>query len=358
MVLAALWLLTWGVTDAGAQDVPKTAITTPPAEAGEDDAEKQPEKAADEEASAEEGAPVREGPLEVTVGVHVNDVQAIDMKTHSYALDAYVWLRWTGEDADPSSTLEFTNASEAWGHVLTPLYEEPESLEDGSLYQVLRITGRFSRKMPLNDYPFDEQAIVLGFEDTQLNTEGLRYVLGDPPVTVNPDLSLPGYEFLPATLTVSEFKYPTTFGDPRLGAPDTYSRTLMSLPIARPAFAYSIKLILPFFCATACAALMFLLAPRYVEPRISIGITALLTIVALQMTFNETLPDVGYLTLMDKLYVWAYLYVIAGLAVAVRTAQMVLRDEEAAATRLHLRSLMVLTTAYVGGIAWHVLSAL
>ena len=33
-------------------------------------------------------------PDQVTVGVYINDIQQLDLQTHSYAMDFYVWLRW------------------------------------------------------------------------------------------------------------------------------------------------------------------------------------------------------------------------------------------------------------------------
>ena len=53
--------------------------------------------------------------------------------------------------------------------------------------------------------------------------------------------------------------------------------------------------------------------PHYVEGRIGLGITALLTLVALQFTSSPTLPDVDYLMMLDKIYLLDYV-IIAALA--------------------------------------------
>ena len=50
-----------------------------------------------------------------------------------------------------------------------------------------------------------------------------------------------------------------------------------------------------------CAGRMFLLRPVFVDSQIGVGTTAMLTIVALQMTYNQELPDVGYWILMDNI---------------------------------------------------------
>ena len=68
------------------------------------------------------------------------------------------------------------------------------------------------------------------------------------------------------------------------------------------------------------ATLSLLVHPQFVEGRIGIGITALLTLVALQLTSNSSLPEVDYLILLDKLYILSYGFVVLTMAVIVRNS--------------------------------------
>ena len=65
---------------------------------------------------------------------------------------------------------------------------------------------------------------------------------------------------------------------------------------------------------------MFFVRPRYVEGRIGLGITALLTLVALQLASGSSLPDVDYLMMLDKIYLLAYLFIIIALGRVVATS--------------------------------------
>jgi hypothetical protein len=64
----------------------------------------------------------------VPVGVLVNDIQQLDLQSHSYNVDLYMWFKWRNPDLDPSRSFEFMNAFELWGHILTYETEEPEKL--------------------------------------------------------------------------------------------------------------------------------------------------------------------------------------------------------------------------------------
>ena len=37
--------------------------------------------------------------MKVVVGAYINDIQELDFKTNSYAIDLYVWFRWKGADS-------------------------------------------------------------------------------------------------------------------------------------------------------------------------------------------------------------------------------------------------------------------
>ena len=108
--------------------------------------------------------------------------------------------------------------------------------------------------------------------------------------------------------------YPTDFGD--LAEPDAspYSRVTLSVPVTRPVLAMTIKTFVPIALIVVCAALVFFVRPLYVEGRLGLGITALLTLVALQLTSGASLPEVDYLMMLDKVYLLAYLFIIISLA--------------------------------------------
>ena len=287
------------------------------------------------------------GPREVTVGVYVNDIQQLDLQTHSYVMDFYVWLRWTDPEANPSATLEYMNPYQLWGHIPTPLYEEPQDLPDGSKYMAIRYQGQFNSKLPLEKYPFDNQNLLVEFEDNSVGASRQIFVPDENPITVNPEMTLPGYLIGAPVLTVSSKPYPTNFGDTSLTELEPYSRVTFSVPVHRPWATYSIKVILPIFLVVACAALVFFIQPTYVEGRLGMGISALLTLVVLQLTTNSQLPEVDYLMMIDMLYFAAYLYVVLVLAQAVRTTWVAHEDEVANAVVQDRRAFKLTTGAYV-----------
>lgn len=328
-VFRVLLLLVFWVAPVCAQDTEAPATT--------------PQDATTEAA----GAATPAGPDEVVVGVYINDIQQMDLQTHSYAMDFYLWLRWTNPDINPALTLEYMNPFQLWGHIPTPLYEEPQDLPDGSKYMAIRYQGQFNSKLPLEKYPFDDQSLIVEFEDNASGAARQVFVADTNPVSMNPEMTLPGYIFDAPTLTIASRAYPTNFGDTSISQPEPYSRVTFSVPVHRPALTYAIKIILPIFLIVVCAALVFFIHPTFVEGRIGMGITALLTLVALQLTTNSQLPEVDYLMMIDMLYFAAYFYVVISLAQVVRTSWSVHRGDTDLAVAQDRTAFYVATVAYL-----------
>ena len=81
---------------------------------------------AQEDTKAEKGEKGKKKPAPapdiVRVGGLINDIQQLDLQSHSYNVDMYLWFKWKNPDIDPARSFEFLNAFEFWGHILT--YEQ------------------------------------------------------------------------------------------------------------------------------------------------------------------------------------------------------------------------------------------
>jgi Neurotransmitter-gated ion-channel transmembrane region len=314
-------------------------------------------------ARVETAAAANEAPAKVIVGAYINDIQELDFKTNNYVIDLYVWFRWKGADTNPSKTTEFMNRFASDDNRRDELYDEPQAMPDGSRYDIIRYQGRFSTKFPLEKYPFDTQYLTITMEDTLAGADAQIYVpdAEGGGVTINPSITLPGFTVGKPEVRVVSKPYPTNFGD--LSEPEAtdYSRLTLSIPVSRPVVAMTIKTFVPIVLIVVCAALVFFVRPRYVEARIGLGITALLTLVALQITSGAGLPDVDYLMMIDKIYLLAYLFIIVALIRIVATSWGTSDEKsEAAISRTDRAWVMALIGLYVAAnaaVAWSALAA-
>jgi hypothetical protein len=199
-------------------------------------------------------AQVPDSPAKVVVGAYINDI-------NSYAVDLYVWFRWKASDLDPSKTMEFMNRYDPNDHQRDELYDKPKQMPDGSLYAIIRNQGRFSTKFQLADYPFDTQFLTVAMEDT-IASEDTQIYVPDPSnsLGLDPQITLPGFKVGKPEMRIVSNTYPTNFGDLAVPQGDTYSRVVLSVPVARPLMAMSVKTLVPIGLIVICAA------PRVLRP--------------------------------------------------------------------------------------------
>lgn len=290
----------------------------------------------------------RPGPAEVFAGVYIANVQVVSLDTNSFDADFYLWLRWTDPDIDPTAGVEVMNVYQKWGLVVTPVYEEPQRQSDGSLLWLTRYQGSFNSPLTLADYPFEKQSLRLIIEDGVEDTQRLVYRADTDPITLDREMTLPGYNFGKPTIGFSEYTYESSFGE-RTSAREerTYPRISVEIPLVSPAVSGIVKTILPIIIVMVASALGLVIPASYVDSKVNVPIFSLLALVAMHWGVSSALPEVNYLVMVDVLYIIAYVAVTAMLAVAVTGAWTFQSRGEQATVALERRALILIGVVYV-----------
>jgi hypothetical protein len=317
---------------------------------------------ADEEAAAEaeseRSQPSGElpTPRPVYVGMYIFHVPELDLSTNSYLVDFYLWFRWQGDDIDPSSTFEFMNLVGGWDLMAITVYTDDEGapaiedLGDGWRYQVFHYQGRFGHAFDIRAYPFDSQELVVMLEDTDLVVDDMNYIVDEGTNTLHPGLEIPGWDINGVHAEIIEQDYPTNFGDTRRApGADRYSRFRYAVRVSRPVLGYAATTLLPIAIVMLITLVMFLIESKYFEGRMGLGITSLISAVALQLIAAGDLPANGYLVLLDHVYNLSYAVIFLSLAESVISVRIHDRGEVERARRLDLLTMVAMLALFFGG---------
>ncbi len=260
----------------------------------------------------------------VETGIFAINLYDLDASSNTYSLDFYVWFKWKGE-LDPTANLEYTNGVNDSDTTSVPVYEKPEKLPDGRFYQALRVEGRFVQPFSFARYPLDQQNITVSLEDSLYTIDQIVYVADNKQSGYSSVISIPGWEIRSSNLSSLAHEYATNFGDSRLGNTTQYSYSVLqySLTVSRPISFFIWKLLLPLVIVIAASWGALLLKPQYVDSRIALSVTALLTTVFLQQSYSATLPNISYLVLLDKIYALAYLLIVVSILEVIVTADLI-----------------------------------
>ncbi len=282
----------------------------------------------------------------VTVGMYGTNVYELSVENSTFYFSGYLWMRWNG-DITPTDSLEFVNAVETWGLMITPLTEEPEQLPNGDFVQTLSVQGRFYQTFPLQDYPLDSQSLSIMIEDTTNTSDKIVFVADDEFSGVSNEFKMQGYEVKGMSAQSYVHTYGTDFGYTGTVDQQSYSALEFQVHIERNSNLFIWKLLLPLVLVLITNWMSLLLNPRLVEVRTAMPATALLTTVFLQQSAMESVSQASVLVLMDQVYLAAYAAIVLTLAQIIWDNHRVkaIEDAETAGIARHDRLSLIIQSA-------------
>ncbi|MCO6480536.1 MAG: hypothetical protein J5I94_28090 [Phaeodactylibacter sp.] len=247
------------------------------------------------------------GAQKVYAGIYLMNLYDLNINEHSFNADFYLWFKWKGERSPMN--IEFVNSVEKWGFTQADFSEEPELLPDGYWYNGMRIEGRFYHPFALYDFPLDRHQLRIHIENVDYPQDSLVYLPDSTGAFIRDGFQMPGWTVEGCTMGNRTNRYQSNFGESRK-ASVSFSNFTFELSISRPLNYFLLKLMLPLLIVIIASLGALFIHPALLDARISLPIGGLLTSVFLQQSYNSALPDVGYMVLMDKIYLLGYALIV------------------------------------------------
>ncbi|MCB0548897.1 MAG: hypothetical protein KDD19_15060 [Phaeodactylibacter sp.] len=247
------------------------------------------------------------GPQKVYAGVYLMNLYDLNINEHSFNADFYLWFKWKGE-RNPMN-IEFVNSVEKWGFTQVEFSEEPELQPDGYWYNGMRIEGRFYHPFALYGFPLDRHQLDIHIENVDYPQDSLVYLPDSSGAFIRQGFQIPGWKIEGCSMEGRTNRYQSNFGESGKAAA-AYSNFTLQLSISRPLNYFILKLMLPLLIVIIASLGALFIHPVQLDARISLPIGGLLTSVFLQQSYSSALPDVGYMVLMDKIYLLGYALIV------------------------------------------------
>jgi hypothetical protein len=242
----------------------------------------------------------------------------IDLRDGSFNADVYVWMRYGGNNEDPVQ-ITFSDLKDPKSF----MPDKPlEAVIEGDLnYRLYHLVGDFKANFDLHRYPFDQQNLIIRFQNTSkprqqvayaVDTFGLRvdetsYAHGNPDAFRDVDLwhvtgvrPFVGYVSTASTLG----KLPLISSNNRI----EYAAFDTEIQLRRDAVAFITKSLIPLFLLVLIVFATLFFPYSLVKERCTIPVTGVLTSAVLMISIDSQLPPVGYTVAMEYAF-----YVFFGL---------------------------------------------
>jgi len=267
--------------------------------------------------------PPSEQPVKVEVGIFVYDFGEINQVLQKYHLNTVIWLVWR----DPRLVFTPTTPNEPkviplqsiWspdvevvnsGNFELPtdgnVFVEP----DGTVTYIRKFSLQLSSELNLIKFPFDRQALKLILESGDYNTNQVVFTVDDRPSQWRKEAFISEWKLETITQEVLTTQL----------APDSedYSQARFQIHIQRRSGFYLWRAFLPLLLIVLVAWLS-LWVPLFNVPTgpFPLSIGALLTAITFNLSINNTLPRVSYLTFFDAFFLICCISIFLTLAVNV-----------------------------------------
>lgn len=243
----------------------------------------------------------------VYTGIDINKISRVDQSRSSFTADFYLWFRYAG-NVDPT-TIQFPNGTANSLNQNLPLFDPKKPLRseiiDGLNYRLYQVQGDFKGNFDFRDYPFDRQKLKIYFQNTQIPSDRLIYVIDTfglrlPGVNKDqqkPYQSLQLWQLEDLQYAQEAFSTSSTRGNPLLFNTNQridYSGLSSIITLQRRFSVFLIKTLLPLGLLTLVLYTTLFFSENLAKERLTVAIAALLSSAVLLTAINAQLSDTGY----------------------------------------------------------------
>lgn len=275
-------------------------------------------------------------PTEIQAVGALLDVDKINSAEQNFTLNIYMVFAWSDPRLAHDSAGPVTHKlSDIWNPRLTIINtqrywentrDEVEVSPEGRVTYRLHVFGDFSQALDLRDFPMDKHVF-----EVPVVAAGYRpdEIVFEPVPTID--------SFIADRLSVADWKVDNMRGEARV-IPLTDGLKLpafvFSFEAERRLHHYVIKAIIPLCLIVIMSWVVFWISPEHIPNQLSVAVTTVLTLIAYHIALSGRLPDIPYLTHMDKFLFSATVLVFMALIEVVVTSHLASTDRIALARRI------------------------
>jgi hypothetical protein len=292
-------------------------------------------------AAAAETPPPAERPVKVEVGFFLVNLSGVAERSETFDADIYLEFRWRDPrlafaGTEPRRFLEEAATTHLediwWPQVELVNTAEPAITNraltiqpDGDVAYILGLTSEFRTNLDLRRFPFDRQTLDIRVESFLWTTEDMVFTVDPKRIGFTPESTFEGL-------------VPTRVGgvvrQSELAAwGEVFSEFVAEIEVERRANFYLWTVFAPVTLIFLISCSVFAVHYENIHDRVGISLAALLACIATQFAISFNLPQISYLTVIDRIFLATYGCIALGVLVSTIQAT-VLKHDPSRATRI------------------------
>lgn len=268
--------------------------------------------------------PSGDQPTEVMAGIYLLNLNAVNEKDETF--DADVYLRFIWKDprlahAGPEALVYAEEAaSEKLDEIWWPQIEfintaKPEVTNqtlaispEGDVALAMGLTSTFRADFDLRRFPFDRQSLGIQIQSFVSDAKQLRFVVDRTYLGAKKSNTFEGLRVRGVDASVGLVNLDGIHTD--------FSEFRAEIKVERNPSFYFWTVFGPVVLIFLISCTVFLVPSEELADRVGICLTALLACIATQFALSFSLPQISYLTLIDRLFIATYAFIALNVLIA------------------------------------------
>ena len=251
----------------------------------------------------------------VELGIFVQNIYRFEAENNTFDSDGWVWVKYSPwlraqmakRKISAVDLINFINLVNRYDFTLSQTTNGPLLMPDGRYYERFRYSGHFYvDDLDFRKFPFQTISLPL---IVQLQSQQLRDDVAPIELTIDrrdsaigPFIDISSYETIGYELKGLLTHWMSRMGNDLRDGTGVASELRMEVRYKKALNSTFLKLILPLLTVMLITLFAPSIASHGWDVRIGIPPTCILTLIFLQQSYHEHLPDFQYLTFLDSVY--------------------------------------------------------
>jgi hypothetical protein len=276
------------------------------------------------------------------IGIFITDIYDLNLADKSFAAQFWLWGLYKNDSLKILENMELTGAKEHEYSLST--------IEKRGKYNYATQKGKatFKKDWNISNFPFDKQHLSVIVESGDAEHNELVFQADTKNSSYDAShIRIEGWKISKFETKTEVKSYSSNYGDPEITGKAQYSTFVADITLKRDGWGLFFKLFTGLYVAFAISLLPYFMGPENAE-RFGVLVGALFAAVANKYVVDSILPETNDYTLVDKIHVLAFIYVLISLIMTVLAYRLFASEKNNLAKKIDWWAFWITSVSFVG----------